>query len=235
MNIIPSFIRSLWLAALLPVHFCLLRAQSSDNLEYAEISDPPAVFTLRIPALSRDNNTFEMPDKVLYPNQLSETAIKNYSRTMALKYHSDALAIEAYWQAMYDNQYDIGVPAPVLMAIALNESWFKSELFRKTGNPFGIKAGETWNGPTFTLKRNGTTIRYCVYESADEAIVEFGKFIRSRWWYADALACPFDDFKCFIDGLKSDSNEPGYAMDPYWDMKVWRLIKENDLERLCRR
>ena len=161
--------------------------------------------------------------------------IRESADSIAIKYDCDPTTVEEYWKAICEHQYDIGVPAPVVMAIALNESSFKSQLFANTKNPFGIKASNPWEGPTFAMWHDNETTLFRVYASAEEAVLDFRELVQSRGWYSDALSCPFDDFNCFVQGLKMNSNEPGYALDPNWDENIMRLISDNNLECFCRK
>lgn len=169
------------------------------------------------------------------PSRYFDTLIKSMASSLALKYHSSAPIIEGFLYEVCEHQYEIGIPAPVIMAIALKESAFKSSLFRQTGNPFGMKANPSWTGATISIHRNGKTIRFRKYETAEQAVVDFGKQIRSKWWYADALNCSFEDFNAVVGGLKKTPTEPGYAMNDDWDENILQLIEENDLGQLCRR
>jgi len=87
------------------------------------------------------------------PSRYFDTLIKSMASSLASKYHGSAPVIEGFLYEVCERQYEIGIPAPVMMAIALKESAFKSSLFRQTGNPFGIKAGKSWNGPTISIRR----------------------------------------------------------------------------------
>lgn len=154
---------------------------------------------------------------------------------MAQKYSANPFTVERYMKAFCEYQYEIGIPSPVLMAIAWKESAFKSDVFRKTGNPFGIKASGGWRGPTYSVRRHGRTIKYRKYASAEEAALDFGKVLHSSWWYADALNCSFEDYAAVVHGLSKTDDEPGYALNPDWDEHILQLIEENDLARFGRR
>lgn len=167
----------------------------------------------------------------VYYNEL----IGNMARRIALKYNSDRQTVEEFIRTVFDRQYQIGIPAPVIVAIALNESSFNSPLFIRTGNPFGIKASGPWDGPTYPMWHDGEMTHFRVYGSPEEALLDFSGLIHSRFWYEDALACPFDNFECFVRGMEKGESEPGYALDPNWGGNILRIIEENDLEPLCRR
>lgn len=161
--------------------------------------------------------------------------IRGVAQRIALKYNSDRQTVEEFIRAAFDRQYQIGIPAPVIVAIALNESSFNSALFIRTGNPFGIKASGPWDGPTYPMWHDGEMTHFRVYGSAEEALLDFSGLIHSRYWYEDALSCPFDNFECFVRGMEKGETEPGYALDPNWGDNILRLIEENELQPLCRR
>ena len=169
------------------------------------------------------------------PSRWFAALIKSTASSLARKYNASAPVIEIFLREACIQQYEVGIPAPVIIAIALKESSFKSSLFRQTGNPFGMKANKSWTGPTISIRRNGQVIKYRKYNSAEQAIVDFGKQIRSKWWYADIQNCSFEDFNAVVDALKKTPTEPGYAVNDDWDENILQLIEENDLGQLCRR
>lgn len=73
-----------------------------------------------------------------------------------------------------------------------------------------------------------------MYYSAEEAIVDFGEFVNSRTWYADALACPSTDYACIVDGLKKTDIELGYSLNMQWDEVVLGIIEKMGLEVLSK-
>lgn len=158
--------------------------------------------------------------------------VEAVSARIAYLYGADATIVEAYVQAAVDLESRTGIAAPVVVAIAIHESSFNSELFWNSGNPFGIKASRPWKGSTYTMWHDGEDTEFRVYNSAEAAVWDFAKFIKSRPWYADALACPMDDYFCFIDGLKRSNTQLGYSMNPFWDEAVLDIIYRIDLQPL---
>jgi flagellum-specific peptidoglycan hydrolase FlgJ len=237
MNIVPLLVQKF---LLLLAWLCMMgHASGQTNISpwYAENTRPSPSETIYIPPLKYRDPVVQMVksegDKP-FPNQYSIGIIERSSSEIAAKYQTCSRTILEFWQAAYDYQYEIGIPASIVMAIAIKASSFKSQLYLQTGNPFGIKASNSWDGPTYLQKKGDTEISYRVYGSPEEAVLDLGNFIHSRWWYADALACPFDDIICFIDGLKADLEEPGYALDPNWNEKIIQIIIENDLDVISR-
>ncbi len=158
--------------------------------------------------------------------------IRDISYQIATMYGADVGTVESYVQAAVTYEDRIGIPASVVIGIAVYESSFKSYLFLNTGNPFGIKAGGDWTGPTFSKWDDGEETPFRVYNSPEEALLDFGAFVRARSWYADALACPRYDYVCVVDGLKKTDTEPGYSTNPEWDEKVVAMIEKLGLQTL---
>lgn len=161
--------------------------------------------------------------------------VQAVSARIASLYGADAETVELYVTAALNLEGRVGIAAPVIIGIAIHESSFKSDLFANSGNPFGIKAGKPWTGPTFSKWQDGNESKFRVYGSAEEAIWDFSAFVRSRSWYADALSCPVDDSRCVIDGLKRTSLEPGYSLNPDWDESIMDIIQKVGLQALTTR
>jgi hypothetical protein len=154
---------------------------------------------------------------------------------IATTYHVDVEVVEPYVQAAVNLERSTGISASIVIAIAIHESSFNSFLFTNSGNPFGIKAGKPWDGPTFSKWDDGAESKFRAYSSAEEAVTDFGKFLSSRPWYSDALICQIDDYNCVLDGLKKTASEPGYSSNPQWDEAVMGIIERIGLENLaCR-
>lgn len=158
--------------------------------------------------------------------------ILDVSARIARLYGADVGTVESYVRAAVNYEQEIGIPATVVVGIAVYESSFNSYLFQNTGNPFGIKAGKDWLGPTFSKWDDGAETPFRVYDSPEEAVLDFGDFIQARGWYADALACPSDDYVCVVDGLKKTQSEPGYSTNPAWGYRVIEVIEKLGLQTL---
>lgn len=158
--------------------------------------------------------------------------VKSVSMRIAGSYGADTLVVERFVQAAIHLESRIGLSAPVVIAIAIHESSFKSELFTNAGNPFGIKASKPWTGPVYIKEKDPERIPYRVYGSAEEAIWDLGNFVKSRSWYADVFDCPMDDSRCVIDGLKKTEFEPGYSTNPGWDEAIMTIIQKCRLQEL---
>jgi flagellum-specific peptidoglycan hydrolase FlgJ len=161
--------------------------------------------------------------------------VQAVSARIATLYGAEAKVVERYVQASINLESRTGMAAPVVIAIAIHESSFKSELFLNGGNPFGIKASKPWVGPTYSKWQDGVETKYRLYASPEEAIWDLSNFVKSRTWYADALDCPIDDARCVIDGLKRTEQEPGYSTDPNWDEAILNIIQKVGLQALVTR
>ncbi|MCE7924621.1 MAG: hypothetical protein DYG98_16355 [Haliscomenobacteraceae bacterium CHB4] len=159
-------------------------------------------------------------------------SIHDISLRIANTYGADIYTVEPYVEAavLYEDQ--IGIPASVVIGIAVYESSFKSYLFQHSGNPFGIKAGKDWAGPVFIKHDDGADTPFRMYISPEEAVLDFGRFIRARHWYDDARVCPRYDYRCVVEGLKKTDLEPGYSTNPEWDEKVIEVIERLGLQGL---
>jgi flagellum-specific peptidoglycan hydrolase FlgJ len=182
-------------------------------------------------AFSQSAQLINSGNNVKFPTE--ETMILVAAR-IAATYHADPATVEAFVRAAVKMESRIGIAAPVVIAIAINESGFNSFLFQNSGNPFGIKASSPWSGDTFAKWHDDTITKFRVYHSPEEAILDFGQFVNSRSWYADALACPSTDYTCIVDGLKKTDTQLGYSMNMNWDEVVLGIIGKVGLEVLSK-
>lgn len=173
-----------------------------------------------------------------YFNRGAAQAAQNgdaFSQRIIDRYGANPQTVRAFVQAAIRLEKSRGIPAAVVLAIAIHESGFKSDLFVQSGNPFGIKASSPWNGPCFSKWDDGQMSRFRVYGSAEEAVSDFGNFIQSRPWYSDALSCPPGDYTCVVEGLKKTDGEAGYSSSHDWDEAVLQVIDNLQLQPLAAR
>jgi flagellum-specific peptidoglycan hydrolase FlgJ len=161
------------------------------------------------------------------------TNVQVVSARIASMYGADEKIVETYVQAAVNLENQTGISVAVVIAIAVHESSFNSELFINSHNPFGIEASKPWKGQTFSMVHDGRKTKFRVYSSAEEAVLDLGIFIKSRTWYADARACPIDDYPCVISGLKKTKSQRGYSMNPNWGDAVLAILKRYDLQALA--
>ncbi len=167
-----------------------------------------------------------------YSQQAPRTVQVDFANQIAYRYGAEPATVRRFLNAAIAREQEIGIPAAVVVAIALRESSFTSELFRMAGNPFGIKGFAPWDGPVYFMHHDGESTPFRVYNTPEEAVSDFGRFIQARAWYSDALACPMDDYACVVHGLKKTETEPGYALDPFWAQGVLSVLYENNLDQL---
>lgn len=161
--------------------------------------------------------------------------VMDVSNRIATTYNADYYTVESFVWAALEYEEQIGIPATVVIGIAVYESSFTSYLFQHSGNPFGIKAGKDWAGPTFTKHDDGADTPFRMYISPEEAVLDFGQFIRARNWYNDARVCPRSDYRCVVEGLKKTDFEPGYSSNPEWDERLLEIIERLELQGLSAR
>lgn len=132
-----------------------------------------------------------------------------------------------------------GIPASVTLAQLILESSSStssnglSGLARNAKNLFGIKAGSSWNGATYSVNTNeevngqNVTVKakFRKYSSYEDSIEDYGKLISSSRYKANTItARTVEDF---IKGIKKS----GYATDSNYVEKVENVIKDNDLNK----
>jgi flagellum-specific peptidoglycan hydrolase FlgJ len=152
------------------------------------------------------------------------------ARTLSNVYGADPVYVESFLREALVLEQNQGIPAVATVGIAVLESGgFTSELFRQSQNPFGIKASSPWQGAVVAYWHDQQLTPFRAYGSAEEAVQDFGRFLYTRRWFADAFRCANGDYSCFLDALTAAGREPGYSLDPSWAEKVRDVIIRNDL------
>lgn len=167
-----------------------------------------------------------------------EIAIAAAAQMLSDTFGAPIPVIERFMREAMQVEKSEHVPAAAFVAIATLESrGFTSYLYKNSGNPFGMKAGPTWKGQVFMMWHEGVMTPFRAYATPTEAIYDFARFLRSRKWFKDALACPTGDYECFINGMTAHEKrrEPGYAADPLWPTKVRRVINKYGLAVLSKK
>lgn len=132
------------------------------------------------------------------------------------------------------------VPAIAAAQAALESAWGESELSREANNLFGIKAGRSWDGPTYTLPTREfdpdsgwrtVPAQFRAYESWAECFRDYGEIINTRPWFRDAAeAAVRGDPLGFLNGLLArPGREPGWATDPAYKEKVLDIARRYGL------
>lgn len=122
-----------------------------------------------------------------------------------------------------------GVPASITMAQAILESASgTSRLAVKANNHFGIKCGNSWNGPSIRHDDDLKHECFRVYASPEQSWIDHSDFLRSRERYAPLFELERSDYRSWAKGLK----ECGYATDRGYAAKLIELIEEYRLYEL---
>jgi flagellum-specific peptidoglycan hydrolase FlgJ len=118
---------------------------------------------------------------------------------------------------------------------ALESAWGQSDLARQANNLFGIKTGKSWKGPwlemqTLEYDSNGEPYilrqKWRAYSSYEECIRDYLNIINTKPWFASAVeAAKKHDAKGYLYGLLPGENKPGWATDPRYAEKVWRIYE----------
>ena len=132
------------------------------------------------------------------------------------------------------------VPAVVAAQAALESAWGMSELAREANNLFGVKAGKSWDGPTYTLptrefdpEHGWWTVpaAFRAYGDWIECIRDYGDIIATRPWFRDAREAAIrGNAEGFVNGLLArPGREPGWATDPAYKDKVLDIARRYGL------
>jgi len=132
------------------------------------------------------------------------------------------------WPCAEEAGRELGVdPRHLLAQAALETGWGKSLPCDAKGNPsfnlFGIKAGDSWNGNSVSVRtlefEGGIPVprqaKFRAYDSVEESFRDYVALLRDNPRYADALNTG-SDVSAFAAGLQRG----GYATDPAYAQKI---------------
>jgi flagellar protein FlgJ len=139
-------------------------------------------------------------------------------------------------EAAIESRERTGIPASVIIAQAILESyWGSSRLAREANNYFGLKA-QTEPGPAGIMWLDVWEViggynvvqrePFRVYNSLIESFLDHGRFFQRNGRYAAALA-ERDDPRQFARAI----NRAGYATDPAYAGKLIALMDRYNLYR----
>jgi flagellar protein FlgJ len=132
-----------------------------------------------------------------------------------------------------------GIPASVTLGQLILESSSStssnglSGLARNAKNLFGIKAGSSWNGATYSVNTNeeidgkNSVVKasFRKYNSYEDSIADYGNLLTSdRYKKVINNSATVEDF---VKGIKN----AGYATDSNYVNKVLNVIKNNNLNK----
>ena len=114
---------------------------------------------------------------------------------------------------------DYGIPAAVILGIAIHESGSGTSQHAKLlNNHFGIK------GKNKLLKEKGIRSAYRQFDNVEEGYEHFCKLIKKKKFYKDLKGNP--DYKLWIDAI----SKAGYSVIPtIWKQRVLDTIRKNRL------
>lgn len=136
-------------------------------------------------------------------------------------------ASQSYIQRFKDNAIKImhqsGVPASIVLAIAMHESGSgTSKLARTQNNHFGMKG----KSPVSYTGRKHTGSSYKQYDSADDSFADFARVMTERKKFtqlSDRLS--HYDYLGWVKGIQRS----GYASSKRWGAQVLGLIRKYNL------
>ncbi len=131
------------------------------------------------------------------------------------------------------SQRTTGVPASVTIAQAILESdWGRSGLTRQANNYFGIKGTGPAGSVTMRTREviNGRDVyvnaQFRKYNSAAESFTDHAQFFIRNQRYATAMQHTHDPWR-----FAAEIHRAGYATDPAYTQKLYRLMRQYDLTR----
>lgn len=117
--------------------------------------------------------------------------------------------IDKYALRAINIMHDTGIPASIIMAIALEESAAgKSEVARNANNHFGMKSGRSWQNETYTSKGGS---RFRKYNDPKESYEDFAKLLKNN--YESLFQYKKTDYKnwAYALGKTNYCRSKGYA------------------------
>ncbi|WP_295772212.1 glucosaminidase domain-containing protein [uncultured Mucilaginibacter sp.] len=138
---------------------------------------------------------------------------QNTSKSYVDKFKDNAIRI----------MHESGVPASIILAIAMHESASgNSKLARTQNNHFGVKG----RSPVSYTGRKKTKSAYKQYDSATDSFQDFARIMTERKQFSHlSQSLSHYDYKSWVKGIQRS----GYASSKRWGSQVLGLIKRYDL------
>lgn len=117
--------------------------------------------------------------------------------------------IDKYALRAINTMHDSGVPASIIMAIAIEESAAgTSEVARHANNHFGMKGGFSWKG---SLYESSGGSKFRKYTAVQESYEDFAALIKNK--YPSFLKNKKTDYKAWAYAFEKSNycNSKGYA------------------------
>jgi len=149
----------------------------------------------------------------LLTSAFAASAQKNTSQSYIDKFKSNAIRI----------MHESGVPASIILAIAMHESASgNSKLARTQNNHFGVKG----KSPVSYTGRKKTKSAYKQYDSDSDSFQDFARIMTERKQFSHlSQSLSHYDYKSWVKGIQHS----GYASSRKWGTQVMGLIKKYDL------
>lgn len=133
--------------------------------------------------------------------------------------------IETYHELAIDQMRRHQVPASITLAQGILESAAgQSYLARAANNHFGIKVGNSWQGPWVTKDDETSNEKFRKYQSVEESFEDHSNFLHKDR-YQHLFSLNITDYKGWAKGLK----EAGYATNPQYPKLLISLIEDYEL------
>jgi flagellum-specific peptidoglycan hydrolase FlgJ len=141
------------------------------------------------------------------------SAQKNTSKSYIDKFKDNAIRI----------MHESGVPASIILAIAMHESASgNSKLARVQNNHFGVKG----RSPVSYTGRKATGSSYKQYDSPMDSFQDFARIMTERKQFSHlSRSLSHYDYKNWVKGIQRS----GYAASHTWGSQVLGLIRKYDL------
>jgi flagellum-specific peptidoglycan hydrolase FlgJ len=149
----------------------------------------------------------------LLTSAFAASAQKNTSKSYIDKFKDNAIRI----------MHESGVPASIILAIAMHESASgNSKLARNQNNHFGVKG----RSPVSYTGRKPTHSSYKQYDSAMDSFQDFARIMTERKQFSHlSHSLSHYDYKNWVKGIQRS----GYASSHTWGSQVLGLIRKYDL------
>lgn len=125
------------------------------------------------------------------------------------------------------NEKEYGIPAPIILAQGILESNAgTSELTLNSNNHFGIKAGKSWNGTSYSAwDDEPSKSKFRCYSSADESYKDHALLLTSNPCYKKLFDISVFDYRGWATGLKT----AGYATASLYAQSLIGIIDQYKL------
>lgn len=128
------------------------------------------------------------------------------------------------------------LPSVCIAQSSLETGWGTSDLMKKANAFFGIKAGGSWTGKSFSAKTNEVyngkqyriTANFRAYDSLEDSVKDYYDLILGASRYANAISYYPDNVKSAKDTVRAIA-DAGYATDDLYFSKVYEKITYRDL------